>query len=247
MGLIVPVTAVCNGLLDLLYPPKCLICGVEQPDSLCPACETTIIPLVPPFCDRCGAPTEPNRIVCATCETGPDPSFAWSQVVGQYAGTLRLAIHLLKYKGKPVMAEPLGRLLAKSITETHTPLIQQNSGAPSFDVIVPVPLHPSRQRERGFNQAERLGRVVARERGWKLDTNGLRRVRNTRTQTELTAGQRLANVHGAFNATSPLYFERKSVLLIDDVLTTSATMGECARVIRNAGAKRVCLLALARG
>jgi predicted amidophosphoribosyltransferase len=85
------------------------------------------------------------------------------------------------------------------------------------------------------------------ERGWLLDTKGLRRIRPTKTQTDLAPAERAANVRGAFEARAPLYFEAKSVLIIDDVLTTTSTMREAARIVREAGAKRVCILALARG
>src|SRR5262249_26772570 len=117
----------------------------------------------------------------------------------------------------------------------------------TFDAVVPVPLHPSRLRERGFNQAERLARIMAQERHWKLDANGLLRVRPTSSQTNLPRTERAANVRGAFAPREPMRFAGKAVLIVDDVITTSATLKEAARVVREAGATRVCVVALARG
>ncbi len=232
-----------NGLLDVVYPPRCLVCGQEESEPLCGACLGAIVPLLPPFCDRCGVPVTAGRLVCDDCEIGPEPAFAWSQAVGQYTGVLRTAIHRLKYESKGALAGPLGALLASTL-ETPSPLLPPNR---EFDYIVPVPLHPSKFRARGFNQSERIARVLSERRNWPIDTNGLFRTRKTRTQTALHATERRQNVQGIFDTKSPLYFDGRSVLLIDDVLTTMSTVSECSRILRNAGAKRVAVLALARG
>ena len=215
-------TLVWNGLLDLIYPPRCLVCGIDLDEgALCPVCERSFKPILPPFCDRCGEPVPAERLVCRRCELGPEPPFAWSQALGQYDGTLLQAIHRLKYDGKAALAAPLGRLLARSL-ETPSPLFdpQRPQDRPAFDAVVPVPLHPSRLRRRGFNQAERLARIVAKQHGWKLDAQGLKRLRRTPSQTAMTLEQRTANVYGAFASTEPLRFDGQAVLIIDDVLTT---------------------------
>jgi ComF family protein len=238
-----------NGLLDILYPPVCLVCGARQEEPFCTACRAAISPLVPPFCDRCGVPVHEGNLVCVACEQGPEPPFDWSQAMGRYQSTLRHAILRLKYHRKTALALPLGRLLAHSLDSPPSPLFSMPSASekPAFDVIVPVPLHPARLRERGFNQAELLARVVARERGWRIDTTSLRRIRRTRTQTDLSPSDRAANVRGAFTVAAPLAFASQSVLILDDVLTTTATLRECARIVREAGATRVCIVALASG
>ncbi len=244
------VDLVWNGLLDVVYPPCCLVCGLKlEEGALCAACRGAFAPELPPFCDRCGVPVPAEALVCAACATGPEPPFAWSQVLGLYQGTLRRAIHRLKYDGKTALASPLGRLLAASLDDPPTPLFPTAlaSDRPAFDLVVPVPLHPSRLRQRGYNQAERIARVVATQRNWRLDADGLRRVRPTPPQTDLHAAERAANVRGAFAARTPLYFQNQSVLLIDDVLTTMSTCREAARIVREAGATRVCVVALARG
>jgi competence protein ComFC len=235
-----------NGLLDLLYPPRCLVCGAMQEEALCALCRKDIRPLTPPFCDRCGLPVPASQLVCEACEAGPEPAFAWSHAMGHFTGTLRDAIHHLKYHGKTALARPLGELLSRSLNAS-SPIFPAEipAGQPAFDLVVPVPLHPAKLRERGFNQAEKIARVLAQERGWLLDTRGLRRIQHTRSQTNLSFDRRLTNVQGAFAASEALYFAGRSVLLVDDVLTTRATMSECARVVSQAGARRVCVVALA--
>ena len=154
---------------------------------------------------------------------GPEPPFDWSQTMGQYTRPLRTAIHHLKYHGKTALAAPLGQMLAHSLDSSASPLFapRADPSLPIFDAVVPIPLHPSRLRQRGFNQAERLARVLAAERGWSLDTTGLRRVRRTEVQALLTSREeRAANVQNAFAARSPTHFWNRSVLLVDDVLTT---------------------------
>ena len=241
---------VCNGLLDLIYPPRCLLCGAAlEEGALCDNCIRGFKPVHGPFCDRCGGIRESGLMVCSECEAGREAAFAWSQALGQYGGTLRHAIHRLKYDGKTALAQPLGVLLARSLDDPPSPLLTSTLGEPlTFDAVVPVPLHPSRLRKRGFNQAERLARVVARERGWTLDAQGVRRVRRTQSQVSMEGRQgRHDNVRDAFVCRPLQRYAGKSVLIVDDVLTTGSTLGEVARVIRDAGASRVCVIALARG
>ena len=239
---------IANGLLDLLYPPLCLLCEARlESGAMCADCQRQITPLLPPFCDRCGVSIRPDCIICEPCENGNEPPFHWAQALGTYDGPLLEAIHLLKYNGKAALAEPLGLLLARSL-DAPTQLIKLREGRPAFDAVVPIPLHPARQRERGFNQAERIAQVVAREWNWKLDSSGLRRVRRTRPQARMnSAEERAANIRDAFAARSPLHFENQHVLLIDDVITTTSTLRAAANAVRDAGATRICVLALARG
>lgn len=239
-----------EGLLDLLYPPHCLLCRQRlEEGALCAACLKEMQFLAPyRACDRCGVGVSVGDTLCEPCKQGLFPEFEWSFGVGHYSGKLRRAIHLLKYEERLALAEPLGKQLARALEAPYFPRIPLNSmGRLEFDRVVPVPLHSSRYRQRGFNQSERLAQVVVRERGWQLDTQGLVRVRATRSQANLDKPERQKNMVGAFEARTPRCFEGQSVLLIDDVLTTTATVGECAKALKGAGAVVVCVVGLSYG
>lgn len=228
-----------DGLLDLLYPPKCLVCGDLGPAPLCTLCREAFRPLLPPICRRCGLPIRDLRGLCSSCEAGAVYSFLAARAPGHFEGTLRQAILRLKYGGKQALAAPLGEYLAAFVQ-------REPFGRVPFDLIIPVPLHPSRLRQRGFNQSALLACEVGRRLGTPFAEDGLRRVRKTRPQVELHVSERAANVRGAF-AADPARVGNKTVLLIDDVLTTLHTVNECAHVLEDAGAKRVYAAAVARG
>ena len=171
---------------------------------------------------------------CAACLLDPRP---WEGLrsFGPYGGALRRLIHLLKYDGMEPLGPALGRLLAAPAAEL----------AP-FDVIAPVPLHRGRRIERGFNQAELLGRGLARETGCSLEPDLLVRRRPTAPQAGLNARERRTNLRGSFAAPRPEAVRGRKILLIDDVTTTGATLEACARALKRAGAGRVVVLTLAR-
>jgi ComF family protein len=240
--------AIGEGLLDLLYPPVCLVCRRPNGDgSLCAVCRSDAHPLQPPFCDRCGAPVAAGLLVCERCAGEPDPAFAWSVAAFQYSGTIRRAIHIMKYRRRAALGRPLGEMLAAYLRCAGQPLLPEGCGGVSeaFDLVVPVPLHPAHLRRRTFNQAERIARPVAEAFGLQVDADGVRRISGRQSQTIVDPAARMENVRGAF-AASPGRFDGKSVLVIDDVLTTASTAREVARVIRDAGARRICVAAVAR-
>ena len=132
-----------NALIDLVYPPICLVCCAEmEAGCLCEICSRGFHAVLPPFCDRCGVAISADQIVCIGCAMSAPP-FAWTHALGRYDGTLLHAIHRLKYERKTALALPLGLLLAGSIG-TCTRLVSEENSA--FDSVVPVPLHPSRLR-----------------------------------------------------------------------------------------------------
>jgi ComF family protein len=163
------------------------------------------------------------------------PPFDYARAAGVYTGVLRDALHAFKFRGKRALARPLGRLV-----------LEQCGGVlgPHVDALVAVPLTRERERERGFNQAELLAAHLAATSGLPLRPRWLARCRGTRPQTELTAAERRANVARAFTA-SPRA-AGAHVVLVDDVFTTGATVAECARTLRAAGARAVGVLAVAR-
>jgi ComF family protein len=156
-----------------------------------------------------------------------------------------MAIHALKYQRREPLAVPLASLLAEEGARLLGFAADDPTGAP-FDAIVPVPLHPARLTERGFNQAELLAAPCARRWQRPLLTRALRRIRPTRPQTDLDAVARRQNVAGAFAVAQPAAIADRRLLLVDDVLTTGATVGAAARALARAGAASVGVLVLAR-
>ncbi|MGH9508681.1 MAG: ComF family protein [Terriglobales bacterium] len=172
--------------------------------------------------------------------------YARARAYGSYDGNLRGLIHLLKYEQVRPAARVLGGLLAQAMARL---LVESGNG---LRVVVPVPLHSSRLRQRGFNQAELIARAAldsisgSAAADLHLRTGVLRRNRPTDTQTGLTRHQRRENIRGAFELTRPEEIAGKEVLLVDDVFTTGTTVSECAKVLRRAGAERVVVATVAR-
>jgi ComF family protein len=204
----------------------------------------SIQPLIGPLCEWCGdrlVPFAREGQICIHCEeTGP--RFEHAAAYGEYEGALRGLIHLLKYQSVRSAARPLGRNLAHAIRRQ----VAEFEG--SF-LLVPVPLHRQRRRSRGFNQAEAISRVALRElRDLPIDfaPKALVRTRSTESQTGFTREQRRENLRGAFAVSDLGSIRRRSILLVDDVLTTGATADECSRILVRAGAKQVLVVTVAR-
>jgi ComF family protein len=235
-------------LLGLFFPARCRICnqaldGVSRV-PICPRCWDHAAALPENgLCNLCGLPGGPADVVvfqCPGCIEHP-PRFALARSFGEYGGALRELVHLLKYDGMIPLAKPLGERLA-SVTEM--PAWREEFAR--CQAVVAVPLEPARRRTRGYNQAELLARVVSRRLGLQmLPARAFRRVRATATQAGLTRPQRRENVRGAFAAEGAFVKDRQ-ILLIDDVMTTGATLDSCAAALRAAGAKRVLALCVAR-
>lgn len=220
-------------LLNLLFPARCAGCG-RPGDLLCPACIAKIQPVPAPVCTRCGRPmAEPGR--CDQCSGGQFQVSA-IRAAAIYAEPLSQAIHRFKYEGRRELHDPLGALLAG----------YWRSRSVSVDLVVAVPLHENRVRERGFNQAELLATVLCRQVGLPLLRPGvLCRQRDTQQQMLLRPAERRANVHGAFDWAGPP-LDGSKVLLIDDVATTGSTLEACAEVLLKGGASKVWALTVAR-
>jgi len=233
-----PIVKLLEAAADLVLPPRCAGCGGSLPAHAMPAhamvfcgvCAASLLPVSEP-CDRCGLPQAGPR--CRHCRSHPPP-FSAVRAPLCYGGQLAVAVTRLKFGGVTHLARPLGTVLR--------PLGAML--ACGFDVAVPVPLHASRLRERGFNQAALLARSALR-RILPLEFRALIRARPGVPQTGLPRRQRLTNVAGAFVARSVRVRGRR-VLLIDDVMTTGATAAACADALRLAGAPTVGVLTLAR-
>jgi competence protein ComFC len=219
-----------TALADLFYPERCVGCGRRSSDVLCRACFEGLPRVGSPVCGRCGLPTAFATPACGECKN-VDFGFESAKAPLKYDGVGKEVVHALKYRG-----------YKKVVARLAVPLMLQVLGDGRFDAVVPVPLHRSRLRKRGFNQAELLARGVAEGINATV-SDTLKVVRSTRDQVELSAAQRRANVAGAFGASGPL---RGKVLLIDDVFTTGATMSACATTLTRAGAQEVHALSLCR-
>ena len=226
--------------LDLVFPPLCPVCegmlGTDRRDPLCGACWEGLERIAPPWCRCCGAPLGIEGL-CGACRSRR-PRFAYARAALLYGGLAREAIHAFKFGGRRGLAYPLGDLLA-GLGVSALP-----GAAP--EVLVPVPLHPRRARERGYNQALLLARRVERAWGVPAAANALQRVAPTQPQTDLDAAARRRNVRGAFAVRRPELVAGRHVVLVDDVLTTGATAGECARSLIRAGARTVGVITVAR-
>jgi ComF family protein len=221
-------------LLDLLFPPRCVGCQEEGP-FLCSTCLSQATPLTPPFCVLCGEPTSALSVLCRNCRETP-LCIDGIRSAFYYQGVIREAIHKLKYQYLKAVAPPLARLLADYLSRTPLPA----------DVLVPVPLHPRRLRERGYNQAALLAKELGRLTGLPVAEGALRRARSTQAQARAPGReQRRSNVAGAFIC-RPEAVEEKRVLLVDDVCTTGFTLEACAVALKDAGAATVWGLTVAR-
>ena len=219
-----------EALADLFYPQRCVGCSRRSSDVVCGPCFEALPEITPPVCGRCGLPTAFEVYGCDGCRT-VELAFDGARAPLRYEGVGKGAVHALKYAGYRRVVE---RLMA--------PLMAGCVEGMRFDAVVAVPLHRARLAKRGFNQAELLGRAVAGRIGAPF-LDRLRAVRGTRDQVELAAASRRRNVAGAFEARGPV---AGSILLVDDVMTTGATLHECAQVLKTAGAGEVCALTLCR-
>lgn len=222
---------------DLLFPPACQVCRQPGEFPLCQGCRANFRLIVPPVCRKCGQPLQGPPGLALTCPICRRRrlQFACARGVAIYQGALREAIHALKFGRCRVLAAPLGRMMGACAAAD--PLLA------SARLIIPVPMHPRRMRERGFNQAELLAWEVGRILGRPVLARAIRRRLPTVAQSALQLEKRWENVRDAFEASAAL--PREPVLLVDDVISTGFTASECARQLARAGAARVYVLAAA--
>ncbi len=234
-----------NRLLDFLLPSTCSFCRSPVGDSeapfFCSACWNDFYEFAGPVCPSCGRPFDSSETLlhspehrCSDCRKSP-PLFDQALSAGQFEGPLREAIHQFKYRPCRSLGKPLGDWMAK-----------QARLLAAVDMVMPVPLHIRRLRQRGFNQALLLAHRVSVSYKAPLSYDNLVRVRPTIPQVELRGNDRIKNVQGAFALRRPGKVKGKRIILIDDVFTTGATMNECAAVLKNADASQVTAFTLAR-
>jgi ComF family protein len=232
------IKTIADGFLDLVYPPKCLVCEALNPRYICESCLSQIERIPRPHCPRCGHLVFGSH--CHNC-LGQIHSFTTARAVGLHEGVLRQAIHEFKYNGNRMLADPLAEVLHEYLTR------RADFPWRRADCIVPVPIHPARYRLRGYNQSELLAERLSGLARMPLVRNAVVRGRHTRPQVELAGDVRRNNVRTAFRARRPSELRGKVVLLVDDVATTCSTLHECSLALLSAGAFRVYAVCLAFG
>ena len=234
-----------HSLLNFIFPPFCASCHqkILQPESglICEACWDSIERWKAQSCQRCGmqVPSVSESqvpLLCPRCRI-PDWACADIRAIGPFKAPLSDAIHLLKYSDRRSVVEKLSFYMEQSLTEA--------AHYREADLILSVPLHPARKRERGYNQAQLLAQALGQIMNKPCPENIIARARHTQTQTKLNKQQRLENVKDIFTVKKPELVKGKSVILIDDVLTTGATIGSCAGKLLEAGASQVLALTAA--
>jgi len=254
-SLVSSVSGAAESLFATLFPSDCRLCGAPLVNisrlPVCEECLSAMRPITGGVCSVCGERLisryafsgEQGEPRCGLCRR-LEPSFAKAAAYGSYSGGLRELIHLLKYEQVRPAANVLGRMLAEAIAALEP------SFAEGKVLVLPVPLHRSKLRQRGFNQSELIARAALKLKpaGDRLALNAtvLERCRETQSQTGLTRHQRRENIRGAFAVANPDDVAGREILLVDDVFTTGTTVSECARLLRRAGASKVWVATVAR-
>lgn len=218
--------------LDILYTPSCAACGREG-DRFCADCQSTVIPIGKNICEICGEPQK-NRGICERCSTDPPP-FSALRSYAEFKGAIREALLSLKYKNNLAMGETLSRLLIQMIEEMGW----------KFDFVIPVPISTQHKEERGYNQAAMIAYPIALAFKARYADNQIKRVKETRSQVNLSAAERFKNLHNAFQGNSAT-LNHKKVLLVDDVTTTGATIISCSKALLESGCERIFCITVAK-
>ena len=224
---------VVESAINFVFPPVCVTCR-EIGDVFCASCQGAVVPVEPPLCARCGRSLPAPAHRCTGCRAQPPPLHQ-IRAAAYFSDPLATAIHHFKYEGLFALAEPLAALMTAEWPAWPVP----------HDVIVPIPLHAARERERGYNQSALLARHLSGQLGLPFEPEIVSRIRFTPPQTGLSRRERLANVGGAFRA-DRLRVRDRRVLLVDDVCTTGATLAAAAEALHHAGAASVSAYCLAR-
>lgn len=224
--------------LRIVLPSWCDVCGRELPwrdreASCCASCWSRLPKITTPKCRSCALPL-PAGDICIACSADPLP-VDWCDAWGEYSGGLEQLLHAFKFGHHEFLDTSLAALL-------HDTLIAR--GDLAFDAIVAVPMHASKERRRGYNQAELLALALAKRIGTAADRRLLTKPKETPTQSLLSRGSRAGNVRGAFTASPRV--AGKSILVVDDICTTGETLRACARELVRKGAARVCAVTVAK-
>lgn len=224
--------------LELLYPKTCCFCGKVSEREICEKCFPKIIYINEPRCKKCGKPVRyEEQEYCYDCQK-KEHEFEQGRSVWLQKMPVSLSIYQFKYKNRRIY----GKFYAKEMARLYGKLIREWQ----IDVIVPVPLHARKKRQRGFNQAEIIAKELGKELGIPVETDVIIRKRYTRPQKELNDKERRKNLKEAFAAVK-VWKKAKNVLLIDDIYTTGSTIDTVAKELKRAGARKVWFLTISIG
>ena len=212
--------------MNLLLPAVCAGCG-RVGDLVCPDCKGQVEWVRDPICYSCGKPSDIVVGLCRGCESDP-LMINQIRAAALHVDPVKRILHLMKYEGYFALAASLAEIMIRAWPRWQSPV----------DIVIPIPLHSERKRQRGYNQAEMLVRSMEDKLNWSIVPEGLRRHKRTTPQVGLTIKQRQQNVRDAFTADKDVV-EGKDVLLVDDVCTTGSTLDSAARVLLDAGARSV--------
>lgn len=239
--IVIPIRRAWDNIIDFLLPRLCCGCGeriLNKAWLVCEPCLDSIAPLLLPVCRTCGCPDARIKTEnkCANCPPGTT-YFVRARGVAVFSGIAHTLIHRLKYQRRVEYAPLLSLQMARHYCDETDDFAE---------IIVPVPLHATRLRDRGFNQSTLIARHFGKIQKLPVSEIALQRTRSTPSQTSMKKLQRRKNVAGAFACKNPEPIIGKRVLLIDDVYTTGSTLNECARILKEAGAESVECLSYAR-
>ncbi len=219
--------------LDWLYPPVCAGCG-RNGDRYCADCLSSVRIIHGSRCAFCGKSIEKGRSLCAECANDP-VYFNAAAYWAEYGGTLREAIHALKYKQDVGLGDYFASFMINIIIENNW----------QFDLVIPVPLSRTRMRERGYNQSALLSRPIARYFAIEHTTSALTRVKETGSQVNRSRFERDESLKDAFFG-NPAKLKGRKVLLVDDIITTGSTINHCSKALVEAGAEKVMAISIAK-
>ena len=227
-----------NSFLNILFPETCPVCKNSAKDHkiapICADCWEAVSPYEGPMCRRCGKPLVSDiSITCGEC-LEDEPAFSYARSFGLYEGVLKKAISLMKFYGIKRLSRPLSDVMLYL-------------KIPEADIVIPVPLHEKRLRKREFNQSALIAKYLAASQGITVMLNCLVKIRDTTPQVGLSSQERRKNIKGAFAINNRLLISGKDIVLVDDVVTTGATVRECSKVLKKAGARNIYVITLAHG
>jgi len=246
-----------NFFLNIVFPPKCFKCGFplsgSESESICLSCSKQIVLIKPPFCEVCGKPfyfqydlpTE-NSYCCGSCRTETH-DFDKARSLGKYEGIFKEALINYKYKGRRELLKDIIKFFFQTQNNNcFIPLKRTTDKTDGMDFILYVPLHKKKLRTRGFDQAFLIAKEISKLSNIPLKRDLLFKKKETTSQAALKRQIRINNLKGAFAVRDSNSLEEKNILLVDDVITTGATVNECSKILKQNGANRIEVFSLAR-